>query len=239
MAMESGSYDSINPPLNEWDVSLYDIQTVTNITINQPVTLSTPTYIKGANSGATAFLKDAVSAGLGLTVYETQGNFIQNEALIFNGEQNGRIAVAITAENLKNVQSIFGTNDGTVGTGATFAADVMQSVGYHVGLATVGAALQGGIATVTAFDPNFIGIATVGDLLCYNDPSLGQYPTYARVTAVNANTVEIVGVSTVTGFVNGGLSTNTASTQIEDLKILWTDLQTSADNTLYLSLIHI
>ena len=233
MAMESGSYDSINPPLNEWDVSLYDIQTVTNITINQPVTLSTPTYIKGANSGATAFLKDAVSAGLGLTVYETQGNFIQNEALIFNGEQNGRIAVAITAENLKNVQSIFGTNDGTVGTGATFAADVMQSVGYHVGLATVGAALQGGIATVTAFDPNFIGITTVGDLLCYNDPSLGQYPTYARVTAVNANTVEIVGVSTVTGFVNGGLSTNTASTQIEDLKILWTDLQTSADNTLY------
>ena len=55
MALESGSYDSSNPPLNEWDISLYDIQTVTNITLNQATTLSTPVYIKGANSGATAF----------------------------------------------------------------------------------------------------------------------------------------------------------------------------------------
>jgi len=236
MALESGSYDSSNPPLNEWDISLYDIQTVTNITLNQATTLSTPTYIKGANSGATAFLKDSVSSGLGLTVYETDGTFIQNEALIFNGIQNGRIAIAITAENLKNVKSIYGTNDKTVGTASTFAADVMQSIEYHVGLATIGAALQSGIATITAVDPNFVGIATVNDLLCWDDPTQGQYPTYARVTAVNSNTVEVVGVTTVTGFVNGGLSTNTASTQVEDLKILQTELQQSSDNTLYTQL---
>ena len=240
MSLESGSYDATNPPSNEWDISLYDIQTVTNITLNQATTLSVPTYIKGANSGATAFLKDAVSAGLGLTVYETEGNFIQNEALIFNGIQNGRVAIAITAESLKNVKSIYATNDKTVGTASTFAADVMQSIEYHVGLATVGAALQGGIATVTAFDPNFVGIVTVGDLVCYNDPSLSNLPTYARVTAVNApdatvraNTVEIVGVTTVIGVINGGLSTDTGSTQVEDLKILQTDLEESSDNTLY------
>ena len=58
-------------------------QTVTNITVNQPITLSTPVYIKGANSGATAWLKDSVSAGVGLTVYETEGNFIENEATHF------------------------------------------------------------------------------------------------------------------------------------------------------------
>ena len=62
---------------------------------------------------------------------------------------------------------------------------------------------------------------------------MGQYPTYARVTNVNASTVEIVGVTTVTGFVNGGLSTSTASTEVEDLKILQTELQDSSDNTLY------
>ena len=236
MALESGSYDSSNPPLNEWDIALYDVQTVTNITLNQSVTLSTPTFIKGANSGATAFLKDAVTAGLGLTVYEKQGNFIQNEALIFNGEANGRIAIAITAENLKNVKSIFGSNDKAVGTASTFAADVMQSIEYHVGLATIGAALQSGIATITAPDPNFVGIATVNDLLCWDDPAMGQYPTYARVTAVNSNTVEVVGVATVTAFVNGGLSTTTASTEVQDLKILQTALQTSSDNTLYTQL---
>ena len=112
----------------------------------------------------------------------------------------------------------------------------MQSTEYHVGLATIGAALQGGIATVTAFDPNFVGIATVNDLVCFNDATLSSYPTYARVTAVNAGTVEIVGVTTVSGFVNGGLSTNTASTQVEDLKILQTELQASSDNTLYTQL---
>ncbi len=233
MALESGSYDSSNPPLNEWDISLYDVQTVTNITLNQATTLSIPTHIKGANSGATAFLKDAVSAGLGLTVYETDGTFIKNEALIFNGDQNGRIAIAITAENLANVKSIYGTNDKTVGTASTFAADVMQSIEYHVGLATIGAALQGGIATVTAFDPNFVGIATINDLLCWDDPAMGQYPTYARVTGVNANTVEVVGVTTVSGFVNGGLSTSTASTEVQDLKILQTELQDSSDNSLF------
>ena len=243
MALESGSYDSLNPPSNEWDISLYDIQTVTNITLNQATTLSTPVYIKGANSGATAWLKDSVTSGLGLTVYEYEGTFIQNEALIFNGEQNGRIAIAITAESLKNVKSIYGTNDKTVGTASTFAADVMQSIEYHVGLATVGAALQGGIETVTAFDPNFVGIVTAGDLVCFNDPSLSNLPTYARVVTVNspdasvrANTVEIVGVTTVSGVINGGLSTSTGSTQVEDLKILQTELQGSADNTLYTEL---
>ena len=71
-----------------------------------------------------------------------EGTFIQNEALIFNGIQNGRIAIAITAESLKNVKSIFGTNDKAVGTASTFAADVMQSIEYHVGLATIGAAFK-------------------------------------------------------------------------------------------------
>ena len=233
MALESGSYDTSNPPLNEWDISLYDIQTVTNITINQPITLSTPVYIKGLNSGASAWLKDSVTSGLGLTVYEYEGTFLKNEALSFSSGTDSRVAIAITAESLKNVKSIFGTNDKAVGTANTFAADVMQSIEYHVGLATVGAALQGGIATITAFDPNFVGIATVNDLLCWDDPTTGQYPTYARVTAVNSNTVEVVGVTTVSGFINGGLSTSTASTQVEDLKILQTALQESSDNTLY------
>ena len=239
MALESGSYDSTNPPLNEWDISLYDVQTVTNITLNAAVTLETPVYIIGGASGATAFLKDSVTSGMGITVYETQGTFVQNERLEFKGYGFGgqyaesRVAIAITAENLKNVKSIYGTNDKTVGTASTFAADVMQAIEYKVGLATVGAALQGGIATITAFDPNFVGIATVNDLLCWDDPAMGQYPTYARVTAVNANTVEVVGVTTVSGFVNGGLSTSTASTEVQDLKILETQLQTSSDDTLY------
>ena len=234
MALESGKYDSSTPPLNEWDISLFDVQTVTNITLNQPVTLSVPTYIKGAHSGATAFLKDAVSAGAGLTVYEQQGNFVKNEALTFNGIQNGRIAIAITESSLNDVRSIFGTNDKAVGTASTFAADVMQSIEYHVGLATVSGAFNG-ICTVTAADPKFIGIVTTGDLICFNDPAKSNLVTYGRITTVGSANAEFVGVATVSGFVNGNLPT-VSSTEIQDFKILQTELQSSSDNTLYTEL---
>ena len=50
--LESGSYSSSNENLNEWNISLYDVQTFTEITLNEPVTLTVPTFVKGANSGA-------------------------------------------------------------------------------------------------------------------------------------------------------------------------------------------
>jgi hypothetical protein len=74
--LESGTYSSTNSNTNQWDISLFDVQTYTQITLNAPITLSTPTFIKGANSGATAFLVSSVSNSSALTVYETEGNFI-------------------------------------------------------------------------------------------------------------------------------------------------------------------
>ena len=54
--LESGSYNTSNGNLNEWDISLYDVQTVTEIAVSTACTLAVPTFIKGSNSGATAFL---------------------------------------------------------------------------------------------------------------------------------------------------------------------------------------
>jgi hypothetical protein len=56
-ALESGSYEFENQALNRWDISLFDVQTYGDLTINEPITLNTPTYIRGDSSGATAFLK--------------------------------------------------------------------------------------------------------------------------------------------------------------------------------------
>ena len=58
--LESGSYNASNSNINQWYISLYDIQTITEISLNEPITLSVPTFIKGNNSGATAFLKESV-----------------------------------------------------------------------------------------------------------------------------------------------------------------------------------
>jgi hypothetical protein len=60
--LESGSYSSSNGNLNEWNISLYDVQTFTEITLNEPITLTVPTFVQGANSGAQGFIRSAVSA---------------------------------------------------------------------------------------------------------------------------------------------------------------------------------
>ena len=110
--LESGSYSTSNANENEWNLALYDVQTITDIALNQAHTLSIPTFVKGDNSGATGFLRHAVSAGTAITVYETSGSFVPNEKLTFNGIENGRIAIAITEHGLSDVKSIYGTNNG-------------------------------------------------------------------------------------------------------------------------------
>ena len=68
-ALESGSYTLANSKVNEWDTSLYDIQLFSKVTLNEPVTFSIPTQIKGKYSGATGFLRSAVSNSTSIVVY--------------------------------------------------------------------------------------------------------------------------------------------------------------------------
>ena len=44
--LESGSYNFSNQ-INEWNISLYDVQTFTEITLNEPITLLVPTFVEG------------------------------------------------------------------------------------------------------------------------------------------------------------------------------------------------
>ena len=228
--LDSGSYSATNANTNEWGISLYDVQTFTNITLNQSTTLSVPTFIKGANSGATAFLRDSVSAGVALTVYEKSGNFVPNEKLIFNGIENGRIAIAITEHGISKVKSIYGTTDGVVGIN-TFSADVVQSTSINIGIATV-SAFSGGVSTVRSSNPRFPGnIVKIGDLISYSDLAVTDDPITGRVVSVASSTVSISGVTTVSGVVDGTLPS--ANLNVTDLKILSTKLENSTDNTLF------
>ena len=129
-ALESGAYNTSTPTANEWDISLYDIQTFTKITLNANHTLSTPTFIKGKYSGATGFLRSAVTASTSLQLYETNGEFVPNEPLTFNGIENSRVSIAVTDFGIRDVKSIFGgpgltdQNSGDVGFARTFTGDI-------------------------------------------------------------------------------------------------------------------
>ena len=240
--LNSGSYNISDGNLNEWDLALYDIQTNVNVSINEAHTLSTPTFVKGASSGATGFLRNSVSDGTALTLYETEGSFVVNERLIFNGVDNGRIAIAVTEHSVSDVKSVYGMNgyDGdssSVGIN-TFSADVIQSTKFTVGIATV-SSLSGGISTVRSNNPLFPGsLVKENDLIEYTDNTtaglLTEDPIVARVVSVGTTHIDIESVTAVAGISSNILPT--ASLNTTDFKILTTKLAASSDDSLFTTL---
>jgi hypothetical protein len=227
--LESGSYNASNSNINQWYISLYDIQTITEISLNEPITLSVPTFIKGNNSGATAFLKESVSNSALLTVYEKTGEFITNESFTIDGIVNGRVATAITSYGISDIKSVYGV----VGSGSTFTADVLQSTSFFVGIATI-SSFSSGISTVTSPNILFPGNSVKKDnLISYSDSSLSN-PVFAKVVSVGSTTITISGVTTVTGIAQGKLPI--AALSVTDFQILTTNLEDSTDNTLYTKL---
>jgi len=248
--LKSGSYSTSNDNLNIWGISLYDVQKYTTISLNQSHTLSVPTFIEGKSSGATGFLRYAVSAGTALTVYETSGEFLKEEQLSFNGILNGRVSVAVTAESISNVKSLYGTNDGTTGIN-TFSADIVPTTKWNVGLVSITVASGSpSISTVRSdnlYNPSeelnasLAGSKTIkiGDLVQYTDTTLAtDDPVMARVTHVGSGSsvgdsyINIIGVTTVTGIVEGALP---SSSQLSptDFKVLTSPLDESSDNSLF------
>ena len=236
--LESGSYSISNANTNQWDLSLYDVQTTTEIALNQSHTLTVPTFVKGNSSGATGFLRHPVSAGTAVTVYDSKGTFVANERLSFNGLEDGRIAIAVTENKISNVKSVYGSSntldlaDGITGIN-TFSANVLQSNKFTVGIATI-SPKSGGVSTITAPNQLFPGtVIKENDLVRYTDttPGLTEDPIIARVTGVGTATVSIEGVATVSGIASGFLPATTLN--VTDLQVLNTELSKSSDNTLY------
>ena len=236
--LESGTYSATNANTNQWDLSLYDIQTTTEIALNQSHTLTVPTFVKGNSSGATGFLRHAVNAGTAVTVYNSKGTFIVNEKLSFNGLENGRIAIAITENKISNVKSVYATSntldlaDGITGIN-TFSANVIQSNKFVVGIATI-SPKSGGVSTITTGNNLFPGtVVRENDLIRYTDTTAGltEDPIIARVTNVGTSNVTIEGVAPVTGIASGFLPSSTLS--VTDLEVLTTELAPSSDATLF------
>jgi hypothetical protein len=224
--LESGSYNTSNSNLNQWNISLYDIQTTTEIILNQPVTLSVPTFIKGKSSGATAFIKDAVANSANVTVYEKNGEFIKNESFIIDGIESGLVAIAVTSYGISDIKSVYGI----VGSASTFTADTIQSTGFSVGIATI-SPFSAGISTVVSPNILFPGtIVKVGNLVQYSDQSVSD-PIVAKVVKINTTSITISGITTVSGIFSGKLPASALS--VTDFKILTTGLESSQDNTLY------
>ena len=229
-ALESGSYNTSNSNLNQWDIALYDIQTYTEISVNEPITLTTPTHIKGKSSGAVGFLRYDVSNSGILTAYNTRGKFSVGEKLIFDGIENTRISTAVTSYSTNDVKSLYGI----VGSAYTFTADTVQKNNINIGTVNITAInTPTGISTVTSSGNIFIGIATAGNLVSFTRPG-NTAKNFAKIVSVSQNSLTITGVTTVTGICEGALPTSTINPT--DFSVLTSSLQSSTDNTLYTQL---
>jgi hypothetical protein len=231
-ALESGSYTIANSKVNEWDTSLYDIQLFSKVTLNEPVTFSIPTQIKGKYSGATGFLRSAVSNSTSLVVYEKTGEFVTNEPFVINGTDNNRIATAITSFSMKDVKQLYGGPElGDVGSAKTFTGDVIQRPVIDFGNAQFSAKTpQTGLCTVTSENALFPGSLKVGNILSFG--GLGNnVPSFARITSVSTNEVSVTGVATVTGVCSGEIPTS--STNVSSLRLQTSPLERSTESKLY------
>jgi hypothetical protein len=224
-ALESGSYNTTLPNTNQWEISLYDIHTYTEIILNEPITLTTPTFIKGKSSGAKGFLRyDTNNSGI-LTAYNTSGTFAKGEKFIFDGIENNRVAIAITSYGTGDVKSLYGL----VGSASTFTADTRQYPSINVGLVNITSS-SSGISTVTSSDFTFVGVATVGNLVSFSSAGLTT-SVFAKIESVSEKSVTISGITTVTGICDGKLPST--SINPSDFTILKSRFINSSDNTLY------
>jgi len=219
-ALESGSYDTTFPSLNRWDLSLFDVQTFTDITLNESVTLNTPVYIKGESSGASGFLKNSV-VGTALTAYGVKGNFFKGERLLFNGVVNdSRFVIDSDNFEISDIKSVYGI----VGTGATFSADLVQSPVYTIGNATISGASANESQISIPVNPgfSFVGIVSEGNLIRYSRPSF-DIVSFGRVTGVGRTNITITGVTTVTGVCDGQIPPTSES--VSNVQVISTRIQ--------------
>ena len=211
------------------NLRLFDIQTFIKIGLTTSFTsdLTVPTFIEGKRSKATGYLKSTVSAGSTiLTLYETTGNFLENEQIIINGIDDGRLIDSVTDYSISDIKSVYSQVGVT-----TFNADVVLSNRSYIAKPGTNFNVNNGLVSA-GLENVFTNIVKVGDIVSYASTTFSGDPIYNKVTAVGAGGTNftITGITTVSGVCNGKLQTGSfqvsniirvaSSINIEDSSLL-------------------
>ena len=216
--LESGAYDIPIPNLNVWDLSLFDTQMFTTVTVNENVTLAAGVRVKGESSGATGYVNAAVSNSTALTITNVEGEYFKGERLIFNGVlDNARFIVQDKNFSISDVKSVFGI----VGTANTFTGDTVQSLNRRFGSANVSAESGGESLISIPADPgfSFVGIVSTGNIIRYSKPGF-DIATLNRVVGVARTNITVSAVTSVGNVCDGTLPA--AVTNVANFELLQT-----------------
>ncbi len=198
---------------------LFDIQTFTNIELTSSITQTAPTFIQGKKSNATGYLKTSVSNSPNLTLYQVSGKFLENEQVLINGIDNGRLIKSVTDYSISDIKSIYSK----VGV-STFNADlVLDSKSSLAPQGTIFSITgqSSGISTVSVgLGIDFINKISVGDIISYPNPTGTGDIVYNKVNSISSggDTFTISAVESISGICSGNIpSSNVAVTNIAKL----------------------
>ena len=195
-----------------WDLSLYDIQTYTEITLNQAISteeLPASSFVKGKSSGASGYAVYAGGNTTVLTLRQTSGTFIRGEQLIINGaETKPRSISRIQVFNIGDVKSVYQAADSGNGYPKAFLANTelekVTAKGFSsLDKITISADDGFGNCSVTAAGKSFLGISSES-IIRYQRPG-EEDETYSRVKSVSLDgkTLNIGSLTSVVGIFTG------------------------------------
>ena len=198
-----------------WDLYLYDIQTYTQLTLNQSVSgteLPATSFVKGKSSGASGY---ATSAGTGssiISLRQTSGTFIVGEQIIINGlELYSRSIRSIRSYSTQDIKSLF-QSTGVSGFSTAFAADTQLDKSTAFGFSPTDVITIQSSGAVSASGKIFSGIASDTIIRYQRVGFLTE--TYNRVQSVSTDgsSMTLASVANVSGVCDGSLPASQTST---------------------------
>ncbi len=203
--LTDASYSSAS---TNWDLYLYDIQTYTELTLNQPISsieLPETSFIKGKSSGANGYV---ANAGLGtsrISIRQTSGSFIIGEQILINGvDSPPRTISAIKTFGINDVKSVHQPLSVT-GFSTAFVSDTQLNNLLRSEIITISAS-SGGISTATVSSPNTLSGITSDSIIKYQRTGASA-EVYNRVVTVGSTKTSMIleAVPSVSGICDGTL----------------------------------
>ena len=184
-----------------WDLYLFDLQTYTEITVNQSLNsteLPESSFVRGKSSGASGYAVSAGSSSV-ITLTQTSGTFSEGEQIIINGiEDIPRTITNTKVFGIQDIKSVF--QSGTV----NFVADTILSTSVPPGFSSLDQFNITSSGTVTCPGKFFTGIKT-DSIISYTTSS--SSPNYNRVSSISADgaSMTVVGITSVSGVCDGAV----------------------------------
>ena len=203
----------------EWDLYLFDVQTYTELTLNQSLTsvqCPATSFVKGASSGASGYVVDAAAGSSVIKLSQTSGTFIQGESIIINESSIiPRTIKSIKAYNIQDIKSVY--QDSTAvssGLKTDFVADTVlyNFTPNNFSITDRLSINSAGIATCPG--KTFLGIRS-DSIIRYQKTGFTT-ETFNRVVSVSSDgrTMQLASVPTVANVCDGALPVGITTTEV-------------------------